>query len=75
MMALAATLAECLPRTLSFKHTLQLWIAWGQQGFGTAQDDKLHGLFVLISEQRIGNRHGRIEPGSSSDDRKRISYS
>ena len=62
MMAQAATLAECLPRVLSFKHTLQLWIAWGQQGIGTAQDDKLHALFVLIAEQRVGNRPGRIEP-------------
>ena len=62
MMAQAATLAECLPRTLSFKHTLQLWLAWDQHGFGTDPDDKLYGLFVLIAEQRVGNRPGRIEP-------------
>ncbi len=62
MMAQAATLAECLPRALSFKHTLQLWIAWDHHGFGTEQNDKLYGLFVLIAEQRVGNRPGRIEP-------------
>lgn len=62
MMAQAATLADCLPRKLSFKHTLQLWIAWDYHGFGTDQDALLHGLFVLIAEQRVGNRPGRIEP-------------
>src|SRR3990172_9165148 len=62
MMAQAATLAECLPRALSFKHTLQLWIAWGQQDIRTVQDGKLRTLFVLIAEQRVGNRPGRIEP-------------
>ena len=62
MMTQAATLAECLPRALSFKHTLQLWMAWGQQGIRSAQDGKLHVLLVLIAEQRVGNRPGRIEP-------------
>jgi Transposase DDE domain len=62
MMAQAATLADCRPRALSFKHTLQLWVAWGQHGGGTAPDDELHALFVLIAEQRVGNRPGRIEP-------------
>lgn len=28
MMAQAALLADRLPRQLSFKHTLQIWIAW-----------------------------------------------
>lgn len=62
MMAQAATLADCLPRELSFKHTLQLWIAWDHHGFGTDQDVLLQGLFVLMAEQRVGNRPGRIEP-------------
>jgi hypothetical protein len=62
MMAQAATLADCPPRALSFKHTLQLWMAWGQQGIRSAQDGKLHVLLVLIAEQRVGNRPGRIEP-------------
>lgn len=62
LMAQAAILSEVLPRTLSFKHTLQLWIAWQNQGLGTHDDDRLYGLFVLIAEQRVGNRPGRIEP-------------
>lgn len=61
MMAQAATLADCRPRALSFKHTLQLWIAWDHHGLGR-DDEKLHGLFVLIAEQRVGNRPGRLEP-------------
>ena len=61
MMAQAATLAECLPRELSFKHTLQVWIAWDHHA-GTDREGMLYGLFVLISEQRVGNRPGRIEP-------------
>lgn len=62
LMAQAASLFEQLPRTLSFKHTLQLWIAWDRHGFGTHDDGSLHALFVLIAEQRVGKRPGRIEP-------------
>lgn len=62
MMAQSALLSECSPRALSFKHTLQLWIAWDQHGPGSDDDEKLYGLFVLIAEQRVGNRPGRIEP-------------
>ncbi len=62
LMAQAASLAECLPRTLSFKHTLQVWIAWDHHGSGSDDDEKLYGLFVLIAEQRVGNRPGRLEP-------------
>ena len=62
MMAQAATLAGCLPRQLSFKHALQLWIAWDQHGLGAGPDTLLDGLFALIAEPRVGNRPGRIEP-------------
>jgi len=61
LMAQAACLADCLPRQLSFKHTLQLWLAWGHSQ-GSNQEDKLYGLFILIAQQRVGNRPGRIEP-------------
>lgn len=61
LMAQAATLAERLPREISFKHTLQVWIAWDHRA-GTDRGGALHGLFVLIAEQRVGNRPGRIEP-------------
>lgn len=62
MMAQAAQLAHCLPRELSFKHTVQLWIAWGHHARASTADDTLHTLFVLIAQQRVGNRPGRIEP-------------
>ena len=62
LMAQAALLVDCLPRQLSFKHTLQIWIAWGQWGYGADCDDKLGGLFILIAEQQVGNRPGRTEP-------------
>jgi len=62
MMAQAALLAQRLPRQLSFKHTVQIWIAWTQHASRFDDDDKLHGLFVLIAQQHVGERPGRIEP-------------
>lgn len=62
MMAQAAQLGQCLPRQLSFKHTVQLWIAWGHHCHGRHNHDMLHTLFVLIAQQRVGDRSGRIEP-------------
>jgi hypothetical protein len=62
MMAQAASLADRLPRQLSFKHTVQIWIAWTQYANRIDHDDKLYGLFVLIAQQHVGERPGRIEP-------------
>lgn len=62
MMAQAALLADRLPRQLSFKHTVQIWIAWAEHRNGAEHDDRLYGLFVLIAQQRVGERPGRIEP-------------
>jgi hypothetical protein len=62
LMAQSALLADVLPRQLSFKHTLQLWIAWRQSGIGSNDDEKLAYLFILIAQQKVGNRPGRIEP-------------
>jgi hypothetical protein len=61
IMAQSAMLADKLPRELSFKHTLQRWVAWNQRGMGY-EDDVLSELFALIAQQRVGNRPGRIEP-------------
>jgi len=62
IMAQAAIHAKRLPRELSFKHSLQLWLAWGRQGaaFGHSKDPSV--LLVLIAQQRVGKRPGRIEP-------------
>ena len=62
IMAQSALLADVLPRTLSFKHTLQLWQAWDgnpKQADGQDNTDK---LLALVAEQSVGNRPGRIEP-------------
>ena len=61
-MAQAAQLAQCLPRDLSFKHTVQLWISWSHLRHASHTDTMLDALFVLIAQQRVGKRPGRIEP-------------
>lgn len=60
LMAQAALLADILPRQISFKHTIQLWISCNQ--YGTLDDNQLSGLFSLIAQQQVGNRPYRIEP-------------
>lgn len=62
LMAQSAVLADILPRQLSFKHTVQLWLAWSQQtqAMGIQADEGA--LFVLIAQRTVGNRPGRIEP-------------
>jgi hypothetical protein len=60
LMAQAARLVERLPRQLSFKHTVQLCIAWDHHD--RSHEDPFQGLLVLIAQQRVGDRPGRIEP-------------
>ncbi len=62
LMAQAALLVDILPRQLSFKHTLQLWLAWSQHGAYPDHETHEALLFVLIAQRKIGNRPGRIEP-------------
>lgn len=57
LMAQAASDAGVDPRSLSFKHTAQLWIHW--QALGLAADTE---LFCLIAQSRVGHRPDRIEP-------------
>lgn len=61
MMAQSALLADIMPRTISFKHCLQLWLIWVQR-IDTSDDEQLATLCVLMAQQRVGNRPGRIEP-------------
>jgi hypothetical protein len=61
LMAEAAMFADTLPRLLSFSHTKQLWLVWASYGTNHC-DAKLEGLFVLIGQQQVGKRPGRIEP-------------
>jgi len=62
LMAQSALLADILPRQLSFKHTLQCWLAWNQQSVFIDAGTSEELLFLLIAQRRIGNRSGRIEP-------------
>ena len=61
LMLQAALLVNCTPRTLSFKHTVQMWSAWRSCGGGDC-DDKLNSFLHLIGQHEVGNRSGRIEP-------------
>ena len=56
----AAAYRHIKPRQISFKHTLQLWLAWNTQ---TVADDKnMHALLIMIAQVRVNNRPGRCEP-------------
>jgi len=62
IMAQAAIYTQQLPRELSFKHSLQLWLAWVRQGTGPNQVADSSILLVLIAQQKVGKRPGRAEP-------------
>lgn len=62
LMAEAAVQASVLPRQLSFKHTVQVWVAWSQRQFLSDAPEDTAALFRLIARVRVGNRPGRIEP-------------
>jgi len=62
LMAQAASLAGILPRQLSFKPTVQVWLAWsGRQFLSDALEDTA-ALFGVIAQVRVGRRPGRLEP-------------
>lgn len=62
LMAEAAVQAGVLPRQLSFKHTLQVWVAWSHKQFLSDAPEDTAALFRLIAQVRVGKRPGRIEP-------------
>ncbi len=63
LMAQSALLVDILPRQISFKHTLQIWVAYRyQKGGSPLGSDKVLALCALIAENCVGNRPGRIEP-------------
>ena len=62
LMAAAAKQAGVLPRQLSFKHTVQVWVAWSQRQFLSTVPENTAALFRLIAHIRVGNRPGRMEP-------------
>jgi hypothetical protein len=62
LMAQAAWSHDCLPRQISFKHTVQIWVAWGRPNGCARGEDKVDVLFALIAQRRVGKRSGRVEP-------------
>lgn len=60
LMAAAAARAGVQPRSLSFKHALQLWNEWTSRGLSATLDDQR--LLKLIAQCKVGQRPGRIEP-------------
>jgi len=62
LMAEAALRADVLPRQLSFKHTLQIWVSWSQRQFLCKSGEDTAKLFVLIAQIRVADRPDRVEP-------------
>ena len=60
LMAQAACNANVDPRSLSFKHTVQLWTVWTARGLSSTNDRQR--LFASIAQCKVGHRPGRIEP-------------
>ena len=58
LMAQSALLADQVPRQLSFKHAVQLWLVWKycRDRLGTALD--LAALLALMAQPRVGLRPG-----------------
>ena len=61
MIAQSALLADIKPRSISFKHCLQLWLIYTHHP-NSLDDEKLELLFQIMAQQRVGSRPGRIEP-------------
>jgi len=62
LMAEAALQANVLPRELSFKHTLQIWVSWSRCQFLSNAKENTAVLFLLIAQIRVGKHPDRIEP-------------
>lgn len=62
LMAQAAHQESLPPRQLSFKHTLQVWLAWSVRQLYFPGVDHTKTLFMLIAQIQVGHRPGRVEP-------------
>ncbi len=60
----SALLCDIIPRQLSFKHTIQLWLTYHQQTGGDTNVELIKELLFLIGQLRVGNRVRRVEPGA-----------
>lgn len=60
LMAQSALHANVLPRCLSFKHAVQMWLSWSQSG--PPGGEPIHALLELVAGKAVGKRAGRVEP-------------
>ena len=51
----SALFCDVIPRQLSFKHTIQLWLTFYQQT-GTVNIKLIKELLLLVGQLRVGNR-------------------
>ena len=61
LMVQSAILSGVLPRSLSFKHCLQLWLHVLSRRM-VFDESQLATLFHLMAQRQVGNRPGRVEP-------------
>lgn len=61
IMVQSALLVGIMPRSISFKHCLQLWLLGAHQ-IDLLDQAQQEALLLLISQKRVDNRPGRIEP-------------
>lgn len=61
LMLQSAVRAGIKTREISFKHTLQLWLHWSRMHH-LLDASQLTTLWILIAQQRVGQRPGRTEP-------------
>jgi hypothetical protein len=61
LMVQSANAVGIRPREISFKHCLQVWLTWSCQ-IDTSNDEQISALLVIMGQQRVGMRPGRIEP-------------
>ena len=73
LMAEAALLADQIPRQLSFKHKVQIWIAWQQRDGGTHDAVSINALLLLIAEPQVGFRPGRVRATCHQTARQTVS--
>ncbi|MBA3487177.1 MAG: hypothetical protein H0T88_08325 [Lysobacter sp.] len=61
MMLQAACMEDLLPRQLSFRHALQLCMAY-RHHLAHPDPETFQAMLRLIAGRRVGQRSGRIEP-------------
>jgi hypothetical protein len=62
LMAQFAPLADQIPRQLSFKHAVQIWLAWQQQAGDSEDGERIHAILIPIAQPRVRLRAGRVDP-------------